>query len=110
MSASGVEGIERAIFGHVPQAEVDGWLHRLVSSRLSTGLRDVLFRRGRVSAVYGLQLEDDTQVVVKMHRGHPDLDSLAAGTTSQRWLAEHGYPAPGTDRRAVGVQRPRGGH
>jgi hypothetical protein len=94
MSASRVEGIERAIFGHIREAEVDDWLHRLVSSRLSTGLHRVLFRRGRVSAVYGLQLEDGTQVVVKVHRGHADLESLAAATTSQRWLAEHGYPAP----------------
>jgi hypothetical protein len=94
MSASRVEGIERAIFGHVPEAEVDGWLDRLVLSRLSTGLRGVSFRRGRVSAVYGLQLSDDTQVVVKVHRGHPDLESLAAAATSQRWLAEQGYPAP----------------
>ena len=94
MSASRVEGIERAIFGHVPEAEIDGWLHRLVSSRLSTGVAGVLFRSGRVSAVYGLQLDDGTQVVVKVHRGHPDLESLSAAATSQRWLAEHGYPAP----------------
>ena len=94
MSASRVEGIERAIFGHVAEAEVDGWLDRLVSSRLSTGMRGVLFRSGRVSAVYGLQLEDGAQVVVKVHRGHPDLESLGAAATSQRWLAEHGYPAP----------------
>jgi hypothetical protein len=94
MNTPRVEGIERAIFGHVREAEVDDWLHRLVSSRLSTGLRSVLFRRGRVSAVYGLELEDGGHVVVKVHRGHADLESLTAATTSQRWLAEHGYPAP----------------
>jgi hypothetical protein len=94
MGTSRVEGIERAIFGHVPEAEVNDWLDRLVSSRLSTGLRSVLFRSGRVSAVYGSQLEDGRQFVVKVHRGHPDLESLSAATTSQRWLAEHGYPAP----------------
>jgi Phosphotransferase enzyme family len=94
MTTRRVEGIERAIFGYVSEAEVDGWLDRLVSSRLSTGMRCVLFRSGRVSAVYGLQLDDGTQVVVKVHRGHPDMGSLAAAVTSQRRLAEHGYPAP----------------
>jgi Ser/Thr protein kinase RdoA (MazF antagonist) len=94
MSTSRVEGIERAIFGHVPAAEIDNWLQRLVRSQLSTALHEVLFRRGRVSAVYGLHLEDGRQVVVKVHRGSPDLRSLAAATATQRWVAEHGYPAP----------------
>jgi hypothetical protein len=94
MSDSRVEGIERAIFGDVQEAEIDDWLQRLVRSRLSTGLREVLFRRGRVSAVYGLHLEDGGRVVVKVHRGRPDPRSLAAATASQRWVAQRGYPAP----------------
>jgi hypothetical protein len=94
MSLSRVDGIERAIFGPVPEDEIDDWLQRLVSSRLSTGLAEIMFRRGRVSAVYGLQLHDGSRVAVKVYRGRPDLRSLAAATATQRWVAQRGYPAP----------------
>ncbi|HEY8790421.1 MAG TPA: hypothetical protein VIM10_14985 [Actinopolymorphaceae bacterium] len=53
MSRSRVQGIERAIFGDVAQAEVDDWLDRLVSTRLSANLGEVIFRRGRVSGCSG---------------------------------------------------------
>lgn len=94
MSRSRVQGIERAIFGDVAQAEVDDWLDRLVSTRLSANLGEVIFRRGRVSAVFGLGLDDARRVVVKVHRGQPVHASLTAAAGSQRRLADHGYPAP----------------
>jgi hypothetical protein len=93
VSAVQVEGIERALFGPVTQDAIDHWLDHLISTRLSCGVSEVLFRSGRISAVYGLQLDDGSRVAVKVHRGEPDLNSLAAAAASQRWLADHGYPA-----------------
>lgn len=94
MSDRAVEGIERAVFGAVTEGWVDQWLNRLVRSRLSTAVHRVLFRSGRISAVYGLELAGGARVVVKVHRGQPDLASLAAAVACQRWLARRGYPAP----------------
>src|ERR1039457_1058167 len=93
MSTS-VNGIERAIFGEVDEATVDGWLDRFVRSRLSAGLQRTVLRRGRVSAVYALELADTRQVVVTVQRNDPDIRSLTAAVACQRWLADHGYPAP----------------
>lgn len=93
MSGRHVDGIERAVFGAVSEAEVDDWLVRLVRSRLSAVVQRVRFRSGRISAVYGLELGSGP-VVVKVHRGQPELRSLAAAVACQLWLADHGYPAP----------------
>lgn len=94
MSGRQVGGIERAVFGAVTEDEVDDWLDRLVRSRLSAVVRRVRFRSGRISAVYGLDLGSGVPIVVKVHRGQPDVRSLAAAVACQRWLADHGYPAP----------------
>lgn len=51
-----VEGIEYALFGAVTAAEVDAWLDRHVRSRLALGVPEVLFRTGRMAAVYGAGL------------------------------------------------------
>jgi len=92
-----VDGIERATFGAVPVAVVDDWLHRHVRARLGSDLEEVVFRPGRVSAVYGLRLSDGSQVVAKVQRGHLDparTASLAAAVNAQRLLSVAGYPCP----------------
>lgn len=62
---------------------------------MSSGLDRVLFRTGRVGAVYGVRLTDGRDVVVKVQRGAvPDLDPLTAAVACQRHLAAHGYPCP----------------
>lgn len=94
MTDDRVGGIERAIFGDVREAAVDDWLDRFVRSQLSSGLQRVRFRSGRISAVFGVELADDRAVVVKVHRGRPDLGPLTAAVDGQRWLVDHGYPAP----------------
>ena len=53
-----VEGIERATFGPVPRRQVDAWLDRHLRTQLASALEDVLFRSGRVSAVFGCRLRD----------------------------------------------------
>ncbi|WP_328291533.1 phosphotransferase [Kineococcus sp. NBC_00420] len=89
-----VDGIERATFGPVPQHEVDAWLDRYLRDQVGSGLRQVLFRAGRVAAVYGCRLDDGRDVALKVHRRGADLAHLAAAVQAQRHLAARGYPCP----------------
>jgi hypothetical protein len=88
-----VEGIERAIFGEVTADDITGWLDQLVYCRLSLGVRTVLFRAGRLAAVYGLQLSDGTQIVAKIYRV-ADVEQLKAVVACQRRLVDAHYPCP----------------
>jgi Phosphotransferase enzyme family len=89
-----VSGIQRAVFGEVTEDDVTAWLDRHLRRRLGMGVQQVLFRAGRLAAVYGLRLSDGTEVVAKAHRGNADLDRLAAAVSCQRVLAQAGYPCP----------------
>src|SRR5437660_153357 len=88
-----VEGIERAVFGEVTADEIAGWLDQHVHRRLSLGVQVVLFRTGRLAAVYGLQLTNGLEVVAKVHR-RADVEQLTAAVTCQRLLADAHYPCP----------------
>lgn len=94
MTAETASGLERAIFGEVDVRHIDDWLDRHITGRLGKGVNRVLFRTGRIGAVYGLQLLDGTDVVVKVPRGTPAIEPLAAAVGCQRHLAEHHYPCP----------------
>ena len=94
MAAELVAGIERAVFGPVSADDVTAWLDRHVSQRLSARVSTVLFRTGRVSAVYGLLLSDGTSVVAKVFRQPGSPKALAAAVACQGTLARAGYPCP----------------
>ncbi len=47
-------GLERAVFGNICRERIDAWLVSHVRARLSAEVSAVLFRSGRVGAVYGL--------------------------------------------------------
>ena len=87
-------GLERAVFGDICRDQIDAWLVSHVRARLSAEVSGVLFRSGRVGAVYGLQLAGGSDVVVKVHREPVYLGQLAAASACQRALAEGGYPCP----------------
>jgi hypothetical protein len=87
-------GLERAVFGDIGREQIDVWLASHVWARLSAEVSTVLFRSGRVGAVYGLQLSDGHDVVVKVHRKPVVLEHLSAATACQRVLADAGYPCP----------------
>jgi Phosphotransferase enzyme family len=91
---SGLSGVEAAVFGPLSSAAVGGWLDRLASQRLGAGVAEVLFRSGRIAAVYGLRLVDGRRVAVKVHRAPVDADRLARTVRCQRLLAEAGFPCP----------------
>jgi hypothetical protein len=89
-----VHGIHRAVFGAVSEDDITNWLARHVRRRLSSDVQSVLFRSGRVAAVYGLRLANGSEIVAKVHRDPVDLGRLAAATACQRLLADHGFPCP----------------
>jgi hypothetical protein len=87
-------GIERAVFGAVDRDNIDGWLSRHVQSRLGSDLSGIVFRTGRIAAVYGAALSDGRVVAVKVHRRPADVTYLSAAAACQRRLADAGYPCP----------------
>jgi hypothetical protein len=87
-------GIERAVFGAVGRDNIDGWLSKHLRTRLGSDLSRIVFRSGRIAAVYGAALSDGRQVAVKVHRRPADLAYLSAATACQRRLADAGYPCP----------------
>ncbi len=97
MHDESTSGIERAVFGAFGRDEIDAWLGRHLRDRLGAGLSRVLFRAGRVSAAYGVLLDDGREVAVKVHRRPVDsgrLAYLAAAAACQRRLAAYRCPRP----------------
>lgn len=94
MDRASVSEVERAVFGSTAGQEIRAWLDRHVSTRLGVQVRDVEFRSGRVSAVYGLMLSDGSRVVVKVLRAPASAGYLRSVATCQRCLAEADYPCP----------------
>ena len=94
MEKEPASGIERAVFGAVGRDDIDAWLSRHLQARLGGDLAHILFRSGRIAAVYGAALRDGRQVAVKVHRRVADLAYLSAAAACQRRLAEVGYPCP----------------
>ncbi len=88
-----VEGIERAVFGDVTVDDITSCLDRLIDAHLALHIQQVLFRSGRLAAVYGLQLTDSTKMVAKIHRT-ADIAHLTADMKCQQHLADSGYPCP----------------
>lgn len=93
-----LSNIERAVFGDVDRRFVDDWLNRQVLARLAVEVRAVLFRTGRLAAVYGLDLDDGRTVAMKIGRPTLDpereLDRVTAAVACQRLLAASAFPCP----------------
>jgi len=71
----------------VDRARLDFWCAEHLGSPVSAEL----FRSGYLSAVIGLRLADEREVVVKVRPGSP---RLAACVDVQRHMFESGYPCP----------------
>jgi hypothetical protein len=90
---STVEELERAIVGPVTADDATAWLDRHVRRRRSLGVGAVLFRSGRLAAVYGLQLTNGIDIVAKVYRA-AEVERLAVVVACQRLLADTRYPCP----------------
>jgi hypothetical protein len=74
----------------VPKVD-PGELARWCAEHLGSPPASELFRSGHLSAVIGLRLADDREVVVKVR---PDTPRMTACVEVQRRLFESGYPCP----------------
>ena len=87
-------GTERAVLGLGSVAELHSFLDAYAVDRLGSPIAEVLFRSGRIDAVWGVVLGDDRAVVIKAHRQPVDLVALGAAREAQAFLAAAGYPCP----------------
>jgi hypothetical protein len=87
-------GLERVFFPVETRAEIDGWVESMVRRQLDRRVKGLLFRRGRIDSVYGVQLVDGDSVVLRLYRPPVDIDVLAARLEALRVLAGAGYPCP----------------
>ncbi len=90
----GPSGLERVFFPATARRDIDRWLDGVARDRLGAGVEQVVFRAGRIDAVYGLRLDDGRTVVLKLHRAPVDVPALRATTDALRHLAATGYPCP----------------
>lgn len=88
---SDVSGVEAAIVGQ-SRDEVDAWVSRALESLLGEPVREVLFRSGRIDAVYALVTEAGAEVLLKVHRPPVDVDARRLVGQAQHLLADAGFP------------------
>lgn len=86
--------IERFVFGQDDVAAIRDRLSGYLSRHVGSGIADVLFRAGRIDAVWAVRTDDGRDLVVKAHRPPVDPTVLHANTRAQTLLAEAGFPCP----------------
>jgi Phosphotransferase enzyme family len=89
-----LSGTEAAILGPLTRAEADAWLAHALEQAGAGGLAEVLFRAGRIDAVYGVRATDGRRLVVKAHRPPAEPGARRAVVRAQTALAEAGFPCP----------------
>jgi len=87
-----LSGTEAAILGPLTRAQADAWLARALERTGTGGLEEILFRAGRIDAVYGVRAADGRRRVVKAHRPPADLGARRAVVRAQTALVEAGFP------------------
>jgi hypothetical protein len=93
-SSEQISDTERAVHGAVTLSELRAFLDGWVRSRLGSVIADVLFRAGRIDAVWGVQLHDGREIVIKAHRTPVDLAAAQATVDAQRALVAADFPCP----------------
>lgn len=91
---SAVTGTERAIFGLDDVADILRLLDDYLSRAVGSHIEQVLFRSGRIDAVWAVQAADGRKLAVKAYRQPVDIAARAATATAQRSLAAAGFPCP----------------
>lgn len=94
MDAPDVTGTEAVVFGTDRVDDVRSTLDAYARAVLGSPLADVLFRAGRVDAVWAVRLADGREVVITAHRQPVDLEARLATVEAQRILVREGFPCP----------------
>lgn len=85
---------ERALVGDLDLADLRRLLEDYARARLGSSVAAVIFRSGRIDAVWGVGLEDGREVVIKIHRPPVDLVVRAASVDVQQRLGLAGFLCP----------------
>lgn len=94
MSSSVASGTEAAIFGTNDVESICGTVAAFAQKKFGSGVGEILFRAGRVDAVWAVRLDDSRDVVVKAHRQPVDLPARRATVQAQSFLVQNGFPCP----------------
>jgi Phosphotransferase enzyme family len=94
MNNDAVSPLERYVLGQGDVAAIRDRLSRYLGRYVGSGISDVLFRAGRIDAVWAVHTDDGRDLVVKAHRQPVDLSVLQANTRAQNLLAGAGFPCP----------------
>ena len=86
--------VERDIFGTADPALIAEQVDAFCREHLGRAIRRPVFYRSSVGAVFGLELEDGEQVVLKAHQPDVSISFLRATDAVQRKLAQQRYPCP----------------
>ena len=89
-----VSGAELVIFGSGNAVAIAELLETYLRRCLGLGISEVLFREGRIDSVWGVRLDDGSEIVVKAHRTPVDLTARRAVVSAQRLLVGAGFPCP----------------
>jgi hypothetical protein len=74
-------GTEGAVFGSMTSQEILVFLNDHARQQLGSGIARVRFRAGRIDAVWGVELADGREVVIKTHRPPADVELFAPPQT-----------------------------
>lgn len=85
---------ERYLVGDLGLAGLRRLLDDYAQRRLGSSVAAVIFRSGRIDAVWGVRLADGREVVIKVHRPPVDLIVRSASVDVQRRLVAAGFPCP----------------
>ena len=86
--------VERLVFGTDDVDSIAAQVDRFCCERLGAAVAEPCFFESSVGSVFGLQLADGRQVVVKVHQPKEPVEFLQAVHVVQSYLVDAGFPAP----------------
>jgi phosphotransferase family enzyme len=87
-------GVERTVLGTDDPTEIERLIEAVARDALRADVVACVFYEGGVGCVFGLELADDRQAVVKVHPAGVTQPRLRAVVDVQLHLARQGFPSP----------------
>jgi hypothetical protein len=91
---SKVSDTERAVLDASRATDILRLFSTYTQDRLGASIIRVGLRSGRIDVVWGVQLDDGREVVIKAYRRPVDLAAVAAATEAKRLLRSVDFPCP----------------